>query len=390
MERCPSDSQASRLVANFARRGSAARALAWQGKLFQIPGSKLCAAPRRYAHGSSTTTVREGCPVAFSNRLHQHARQSTEPSGTDTFAVGICGGRGGDAPPVFLKLHKVGSTTAAGFFECAQRRGVFPERCGRADARLKGAFPPWRHGTARAYALHGPAPFRDADCSKLFVMLRDPADRTLSLISYFFRPPFVRNPTLLAKARALLQDPAASTPAAFAEMLDAYDARFTDQTKGTGLREYEDVLGTGPPEDALAPFVVGLTEAMNVSLALFAAALGWPPEAACLLPTARARETPRGRAIPSWLRRAVEARAPRDAALYAAAVTRHERQVAEYGAAAPGPAALRTCNAARAAVLRESPDLAQALAQPTFKDSVASKFCHALAQHSGGFLRKKM
>ena len=83
MERCPSDSQASRLVANFARRGSAARALAWQGKLFQIPGSKLCAAPRRYAHGSSTTTVREGCPVAFSNRLHQHARQSTEPSGTD-------------------------------------------------------------------------------------------------------------------------------------------------------------------------------------------------------------------------------------------------------------------------------------------------------------------
>ena len=69
-----------------------------------------------------------------------------------------------DAPPVFLKLHKVGSTTAAGFFECAQRRGVFPERCSRADARLKGAFPPWRHGTARAYALHGSAPFRDADC----------------------------------------------------------------------------------------------------------------------------------------------------------------------------------------------------------------------------------
>ena len=67
-------------------------------------------------------------------------------------------------------------------------------------------------------------------------MLRDPADRTLSLISYFFRPPFVRNPTLLAKARALLQDPAASTPAAFAEVLDAYDARFTDQTKGTGPR----------------------------------------------------------------------------------------------------------------------------------------------------------
>ena len=286
----------------------------------------------------------------------------------------------GDAPPVFLKLHKVGSTTAAGFFECAQRRGVFPERCGRADARLKGAFPPWRHGTARAYALHGSAPFRDANCSKLFIMLRDPADRTLSLISYFFRPPFVRNPTLLAKARALLQDPAASTPAAFAEVLDAYDARFTDQTKGTGLREYEDVLGTGPPEDALAPFVVGLTEAMNVSLALFAAALGWPPEAACLLPTARARETPRGRAIPSWLRRAVEARAPRDAALYAAAVKRHERQVAEYGAAAPGPAALRTCDAARAAVLRESPDLAQALARRHFKDSVASKYCHALAR----------
>ena len=303
------------------------------------------------------------------------------------FAVGVClserpaaGTARGDAPPVFLKLHKVGSTTAAGFFECAQRRGVFPERCGRADARLKGAFPPWRHGTARAYALHGPAPFRDADCSKLFVMLRDPADRTLSLISYFFRPPFVRNPTLLAKARALLQDPAASTPAAFAEVLDAYDARFTDQTKGTGLREYEDVLGTGPPDDALAPFVVGLTEAMNVSLALFAAALGWPPEAACLLPTARARETPRGRAIPSWLRRAVEARAPRDAALYAAAVTRHERQVAEYGAAAPDPAALRTCNAARAAVLRESPDLAQALARRHFKDSVASRYCHALAR----------
>ena len=119
---------------------------------------------------------------------------------------------------------------------------------------------------------------------------------------------------------------------------------------------------------------------MNVSLALFAAALGWPPEAACLLPTARARETPRGRAIPAWLRRAVEARAPRDAALYAAAVTRHERQVAEYGAAAPDPAALRTCSAARAAVLRESPDLAQALARRHFKDSVASRYCHALAR----------
>ena len=81
-----------------------------------------------------------------------------------------------------------------------------------------------------------------------------------------------------------------------------------------------------------------------------------------------------------WLRRAVEARAPRDAALYAAAVTRHERQVAEYGAAAPGPAALRTCDAARAAVLRESPDLAQALARRHFKDSVASRYCHALAR----------
>ena len=75
---------------------------------------------------------------------------------------------------------------------------------------------------------------------------------------------------------------------------------------------------------------------------------------------------------------------------YAAAVKRHERQVAEYGAAAPGPAALRTCDAARAAVLRESPDLAQALARRHFKDSVASKYCHVLAQHSGGFLRKKM
>ena len=51
---------------------------------------------------------------------------------------------------------------------------------------------------------------------------------------------------------------------------------------------------------------------------------------------------------------------------------------------------MRTCNAARAAVLRESPDLAQALARRHFKDSVASKYCHALAQHSGGFLRKKL
>ena len=168
MERCPSDSRGVPLVAN-ARRGSAARA-SMAGKLFQIPRSKLCVLPRRYAQAPRATTVREGCPVAFSNRLHQHARQSTEPSGTDTFAVGICGGRGGDAPPVFLKLHKVGSTTAAlGFFECAQtRRWRLPGATVAVPDAPRRRVPALaaRHGP-RVRALQGAAPFRDANCSKL-------------------------------------------------------------------------------------------------------------------------------------------------------------------------------------------------------------------------------
>ena len=174
--------------------------------------------------------------------------------------VASCGAAGGDdgvgeAAPVFLKLHKVGSTTAALMFESrAFVEGAVAHGCrrclGRRGFRFEGLRGPWSHETALLYAREGGfAPFAECGCSASgpFVVLREPVDRFVSMVGFFLRPPYVRGRNASLAAR-FLEDPTAATARSARRVLRLFDWRFPHvQEDGAlnalRLREYASVLG---------------------------------------------------------------------------------------------------------------------------------------------------
>ena len=127
------------------------------------------------------------------------------------------GAASGNADDPALATRSARETTAAGFFD------ALSGTASTANFDLKGAF-----RALASSALGAGNPYRRRS-EPILPALRDAADRG-PRSSCLLRVDALRcEPG--AAARALLQDPAASTPAAFAEVLDAYDARFTDQSR---------------------------------------------------------------------------------------------------------------------------------------------------------------
>merc|ERR1711965_356654 len=103
--------------------------------------------------------------------------------------------------------------------ECLKRRA------GLKFTELSG---PWTHEAASMYARSGRRPFDACGYSARgpFVVVRDPVDRFFSLVGYFLRPPYIKDPGNLSLARRLVAEPGNATPALAVEVLDMYDWRF--------------------------------------------------------------------------------------------------------------------------------------------------------------------
>lgn len=264
-------------------------------------------------------------------------------------------------PPVFLKLHKVGSTTAVSFLQCQSRR--FNDRCcaclqKRENIRCENHAGPWGHDVALKYPYVGQSDvFERCGCasSPKLVMMRDPVDRFFSMVNFFFEK---RSKTFEERrlARAVVNRPTSTTPEQALRMLQLFDQRYPTWGRGshhrfgelmypvrlpeygTTFRQVGETNTTPQDWDArLATqhpsLVVGLTHAMRTSLALFAVALGWDhdPDVLCLpVPNMRKRPKARRSSYKESVRAAISDSLRDEVDVYQAAERLHNAQVAKY------------------------------------------------------------
>lgn len=186
--------------------------------------------------------------------------------------------------------------------------------------------------------------------------MRDPVDRFFSMVNFFFEK---RSKTDDERrlARAVVNRPASTTPEQALRMLHLFDERYPTWGRGlhhrfgelmypvrlaeygTTFRQIGEANNT-TPQDWDARFaaehpglVVGLTNAMATSLALFAVALGWDhdPDVLCLpVPNMRQRRKPKRSLYRPSVRAVIYDSLRDEFDVYQAAKRLHEAQVAKY------------------------------------------------------------
>lgn len=302
-----------------------------------------------------------------------------------------------EQPAVFIKLHKVGSTTVSSFLACHGNHDAECCSCLRKEHVLCDGAGPWSHDVAIKYPyLQRSSVLAGCSCSPVrLVVLRHPVDRFISMVGFFFRRPFMRgglDDTRLAAQ--FVMRPGTVTEDVAIEMLDVFQQYFPSRVKSQH-KFFGDLLEPIRVDEYTTTFaswhgeIIGITERMRVSLALFAAVLGWDAKALCVpVETLRKRQRPANATHSSAVRAALARGLQHELAFYDNALQLHEAQVQQHKPRidellAEADAQKGACFATRIALIRDKPQLfVDVQSNPVFVMERLHKLCGAMTWHA--------